>query len=100
LASGFELREGFGTILLTIKVYGAAEKRRVNGENTKTESNAKKVMDIVERFYGFLQNFLTVLCVTLINELLCRNVIRLRYMYNCKSPLESLLLYVPNFLKF
>jgi hypothetical protein len=39
LASGFELGEGFGTILLTIKVYGAAEKRRVNRENTKTESN-------------------------------------------------------------
>ncbi len=54
----------------------------------------------VERFYGFRQYFLTVLCVTLINELFYRNVIRLRYMYNCKSPLESLLLYVPNFLKF
>jgi hypothetical protein len=41
LASGFELIEGSGTILLTIKVYGAAEKRRVNSENTKTESNTK-----------------------------------------------------------
>jgi hypothetical protein len=39
LASGFELREGSGTILLTIKVYGAAEKKKVNRENTKTESN-------------------------------------------------------------
>jgi hypothetical protein len=74
LASGFELREGSGTILLTIKVYGAAEKRRVNRENTKTESNTKKVMDIVERLYGFLQYFLSVLCVTIINELLYRNV--------------------------
>jgi hypothetical protein len=41
LASGFELREGSGSILLAIKVYGAAEKRRVNRENTKTESNTK-----------------------------------------------------------
>ncbi len=45
----------------------------------KTVSNP-----FVERFYGFRQYFLTVLCVKLINELLYRNgiLIHSRYMYS------------------